>query len=301
MEKLILGIASALSIDAEELTALKDGEKWLDENDLAPKLAEIVKSQVSAAKDAQFKRGIREKESAVKRFLRNAGFANEAKLEGDALLEAYTDHVKGSFEPGETGKEPAKMTREELLKLPEVKTLLVETKQQAGTQFEALKSEYEQAQTKWKRERVADIAKVKLPAYLKAANVNLEVPGVADGEEKRVKAIMSMLDIGEIGLDDKGELIFLDSDGTPKLNDYGKPLDLKKHVAEVGESLFGIRKIDPGKGGANPHQGQRPGGTDPKVFTFENQAAFDSAFMNETDASKRSQMLKDFKTQAAAE
>jgi len=301
MEKLILGIANALSIGSEELADLKNGETWLDENEVSAKFAEIVKGQVTAAKDAQFKRGIREKESAVKRFLRNAGFANEAKLEGDALLEAYTDHVKGSFEPGEPGKEPTKMTREDLLKLPEVKNLLVETKQQVGKEFEAFKAESEQVISKMKRERVGDIARVRIPAILEAANVNLEVAGVANSKETRIKAVMAMLDGGEIGLDDKGDLVFLDADGSPKSDDYGKPFDLKKHVARIGEDLFGVRKIDPGKGGADPRNGQKPGGSDPKVYTFENQAAFDSAFMTETEPAKRAQMLKDFKTQAATD
>lgn len=302
MDKLILGIASALSIDAEELASLKDGEKWLDESALTEKFSEIVKAQVTAAKDAQFKRGFREKESAVKRFLRNAGFSEVGKLEGDGLLEAYTEHVKTTVEaPENGGKDPHKMTREELAKLPEVKALTLEAKQQAGQQYEALKGEFEQAQTKWKRSRVEDVANAKVPNYLKSANINLEVPGSAEGESKRVRAILSMLNFGELDVDKDGELIFVDQDGQPKVNDFGKPIDAKKHIAEIGADLFGIRKIDPSKGGVNPIIGQKPGGSDPKVFTFGgDQKAFDASFMTESDPAKRAQMLKDFKTEKEA-
>lgn len=303
MDKIIGAIASALNLDATELTAeLKDGENWLEAGKLAETLSSKISAQVKAAKEAQYKRGIRERAKAVESFLSKSGFTNPDKLEGDALLEAYTEHLKASAEPdpAHAGKEPAKMTREELAKLAEVKALITEAKQQAGAQIEALKSQYESDRANWQRERVLDVVQSKLPAYLKAANVNLEVPGAADGEEKRIKAIAALLPTGEIGLNEKGEPIFLDADGQPKTDDFGKPLDFKKHVTELGANLFGIRKVDPSKSGIAPQTGQKPGPNDQRVYTFANKEAFDSQFLVESDPAKRTQMFKDFQAQLAA-
>jgi len=190
------------------------------------------------------------------------------------------------------------MTREDLAKLPEVKALVTEAKQQAGQQIEALKSQYDTDRAKWQKERVLDVAQAKLPAYLKAANINLEVPGTTDGEEKRIKAIMSMLPTNELGLNEKGELVFMDSDGQPKTDDFGKPLDFKKHVTDLGANLFGVRKVDPSKSGIAPQNGQKPGANDSRVYSFENKEAFDKAILVESDPAKRAQMFKDYKTAA---
>lgn len=302
-DKIIGAIASALNLDATELTAdLKEGDNWLEAGKLADTLSAKISTQVKAAKEAQYKRGIRERAKSVENYLSKSGFVNSDKLEGDALLEAYTDHLKSSSEPdpAHTGKEPAKMTKEDLAKLPEVRALVTEAKQQAGQQIETLKAQYEGDRAKWQRDRVLDVAAAKLPTYLKAANVNLEVPGVADGEEKRLKAIMSMLPANELGLNDAGELVFVDADGLPKTDDFGKPMDVKKFVTDLGANLFGVRKFDPSKGGIDPKKGQMPGASAQPVYSFANKDAFSSAILIETDPAKRSQMLKDYQTATAA-
>jgi hypothetical protein len=300
-DKIIGAIASALNLDATELTAdLKEGENWLEAGKLSETLFAKISAQVKAAKEAQYKRGIRERAKSVESFLSKSGFVNAEKLEGDALLEAYTEHLKASADTdtAHAGKEPAKMSKDDLAKLPEVKALVNEAKQQAGQQIETLKTQYDTDRTKWQRDRILDVAQAKLPAYLKAANINLEVPGVADGEEKRIKAIMSMLPTGDMGLNEKGELVFMDSDGQPKTDDFGKPLDFKKHVTELGANLFGIRKVDPSKSGVAPQNGQKPGANDQRVYSFADKDAFSAAILVEADPAKRSKMLKDFQTAA---
>ena len=61
MEKIFTALASALNLDAEEFNAaLRDGDKWLTDEQLADKIGEAARTQVKAAKEAQLKRGKRE-------------------------------------------------------------------------------------------------------------------------------------------------------------------------------------------------------------------------------------------------
>lgn len=299
-EKIIGALASALNLDATELFAeLKDGDKWAE--NATELLSGKISAQVKAAKEAQYKRGIREKGKAVEQYLRGKGFDNAEKLEGEALLEAAFEFLtpKGG-NSGQSG-EPAKMTKEDLLKLPEVKALIDEGKKQAGSQFEALKAEYDAAKTTWQTMRIKDLSAAQLPSYLDEAKVILDVPGSQGTKEKRVQAIAALIDWSKVSLNEKNQLIFIDEQGQPATDDFGKPLDFKKHVVGIAAEIYGVHKTDSSKGGAAPGgKPSNPGNTRADKYAFTDSKAFQEALFSEPDVSKRAQMRQDWKEQSEA-
>lgn len=300
MEKIIGAVASALSLDAVELSAeLKDGEKWLEEEKLAEILSAKVSAQVKAAKEAQRLRGIREKGKAVEQFLSKQGFSNPDKLEGDALLEAYSDYLKASHE-GEGGKDPRAMSREDLAKLPDVKALVVDAQKAAGAKYEQLSAQFEAEKKSWQSQRVQDLGAARLPEILEEAKVVLDIKGSEGSRAARIKAVSSMIDWGSVGIDANGGLVFIDSDGQPKTDDFGKPVDFKKHVVGLASGIYGVHLADPKKGGAAPaggQSGQGGGGTYQRTHSFNDAADFNARYMVETNVSTRASMLKDWKVQ----
>lgn len=289
IEKIFGAIASALHLDASEFTAaLKDGEDWLAEPELTAKIGESIATQVKAAKEQQLKRGTRESWSAVEKWVKAQGFTPEDDIKGTALLEAYQEHLKGSVSGAEG------QSKEDLVKNPLVKQIIAEAKGEIGKKYEALQSEFDQYKKQEQQSRVAEVAKRKLVEFLDEGKVILDVPGV--NKQQRIDAVARFLDFGQIGLDKDGNPSFLDQDGNPKLDDYGRPVDFKKHVVSIGENLFGIQKQDPGKGGASlpGGNGAAASGEYKPTYRFANAQEYDAAKFSEPDPAKRAQMAKDY-------
>ena len=111
-DKILGAIASALQIDASELSAaLKDGEAFLPDDQLAEKLKDVAAERLKAAKDAQHKRGQREIGDSIEKWAKAKGFSNDEKLKGTALLDAVFDTVDSK---APEGNDPTKFTKEEL-------------------------------------------------------------------------------------------------------------------------------------------------------------------------------------------
>lgn len=295
----ILGvIASALHLDANELeTALKDGDDWQSDEVIADKLRETISGQVKAAKDAQLKRGTRESWAAVEKWVKAQGFQPEGDIKGTEMLEAFADHLKGSAS-GVDGQD-----KDALAKNPLVKQLMSEAKAEVGKKYEALQADFDGYKRNVQREKVSEVAKSRMAQYLEEGKVLLEVPGAQVSKQQRIEAVSKFLNLDEVGLDDKGNPVFVDPDGNVKTDDFGKPIDFKKHVVTIGEQLYGIVKQDPGKSGGNPNPGAGSGaaGDYKPVYRFANSAEYDAAKFSEPDAAKRAQMAKDYQYQQQSE
>lgn len=292
--KIIGVIASTLHLDATELTAaLKDGENWISDEEFADKVRETITGQVKAAKDAQLKRGTRESWTAVEKWIKAQGFAPDGELKGTDLLDAFTDHLKAQAPEG--GK-PGEMAKDELAKLPAVKALINEGKAEVGKRFETLQTDFDNYKKQSAKAQVSEVVKRRLTEFLEEGKVLLEVQGSNVSKTQRIEAVSKFLNFDEIGLNEKGDPIFVDAENQPKTDDYGKPVDFKKHVIGIGEQIFGIQKQDPGKGGANPPQGggTQGGGDYKPTYSFASQAEYDKQKLSEPDAAKRAQMAKDY-------
>ncbi len=136
-----------------------------------------------------------------------------------------------------------------------------------------------------------------IPDILLSANVILDVPNGARRED-RIKAVIQLINTGELGLNDKGEIVFVDETGAPRADDFGKPIDFKKKVVEIGTSLFGVQKQDPAKGGANPPANTGGGNGEYKpMYRFADANEYSKMWGSEPDAAKRAQMTSDFNHQ----
>lgn len=261
MEKTILGIASALKLDAPAFVAtLKDSDgKWIADDEMAEKFEAIIQERFAAARTTNKKAFQGEYNTLLQKFVKGRGFDNVDNLSGKELLEAYAAWADESQPAGADGRKAAEMTLDELAKTPVGKQLIAKSKEEAGKAYQQLQGEYESAKKKWTTERVSDVAKRRMLEHLEEAKVMLEVQGSTVSRAKRVEAISSLLNFSELGLNEKGEPVFVDADGNPKTDEFGKPIDFKKHVVGLGSELYGIVKQDPNKGGANPPQ-SGPGG-----------------------------------------
>jgi hypothetical protein len=298
MEKIFQALASALNLDVEEFTAaLRDGDKWLTDEQLADKIGEAARAQVKAAKEAQLKRGKRETMLQVERWMKAQGFENPDKLQGDELLEAYAEHWKAQAPAGDPsadgGKKPGEMSREDLAKLPAVKELMAEAVKGAASKYDAVKAEFEAYQKKTTVERIASVAKQTAAQILEENRAILEVPGSDITKAQRLDAFYRFLNFEGMQIDEKGAVVLLDPNGDPLVNDMGKPVSFKDKVLEINKSLYGFHTQDPNKGGANPpaNGGQKPGEWKPSI-TFADQAAYDNFYRSETDAKKRAEGAK---------
>lgn len=241
-EKVIGAIASALHTDATELTAaLRDGEKWLAEDELAEVIGQKVSEQVRAAKEEQRKRGQKEVWTSVEKKLRAQGFENQDKLQGVALLDTFFDNFKTE---GETdGKKPVEMSDLELAKLPAVRNLIAKAKVDAGREFETVKTELEQRAMKAETTQKDLVVGDEMLRLLEAAKINLG--DNAETRSARLRMVKSQVPLERIKVED-GKMTFVDAEGFEA--------DFKKFVLDIAQPAYGIVKQDPTKAGANPPQ-----------------------------------------------
>ncbi len=303
MEKVFTALASALNLDAEEFNAaLRDGDKWLTDEQLADKIGEAARTQVKAAKEAQLKRGKRETMLSVERWMKAQGFENTDGLQGNELLEAYAEHQKAQSAPtgdgADGGKKPGEMSREDLAKLPTVKELMAEAVKTAAAKYEAVNAEFEQYKKKTTVERIAATAKQTAAQILEENRAILEVPGSDITKAQRLEAFYRFLDFDKMQVDDKGNVVLLDANGDPLVNDMGKAISYKDKVLEINKTLYGFHTQDPNKGGANPpaNGAQKPAEWKPSI-TFTDQAAYDNFYRTETDPAKRAEGVKSWRFQ----
>lgn len=297
MDKLFEVLADLLGLDSVEfIAALKDGDKFLEGDKLTDKVRDIVQGRIKSAKDEQHKRGKREQDEAVARWIKSQGFANPDGLKGQALIEAFADWKTAQAAEGDEDgkKKPAEMSEEELAKLPAVKTLLGKRLQAADAKFTDLTKQFDDFKMKAQRQSVEAVGQRRAAEILEAKGAILEVAGAGITKEQRLKAFFRLLDWGKMGLNEKGDdVVLLNDDGEPLKDDFGKAVTFESLVIGEAKPIFGFQKIDPTK--RSPSPGQKPGdkGGERQRMSFDSDAAFDDYIASEPDPEKRLQAQED--------
>lgn len=281
MDKLIEAFASAFQLDAETISTLKDENgEWLPESDLAPKIQTVAKDRIGKYGQEKVNEGIRRQAQTFEKWMKGKGFDNADALKGEALWTAFAEHIEGSVEP-----QPGELTAETAKKHPIVKQLVADELKAARDANEAQKREFEAYKGQVEREKTQEVVRREALAALESNKIRLSV----DGTDKtaRQEAILMMLQNEKVGIDPETKKpVLLNDDGEPKRDEWGKPFDFAKHVASIGEKMFGKDDFDPSKGSPSPkNEGQGQG----LKLTFVNQAAFDAWLSSETDGAKRMQ------------
>lgn len=300
-EQLLKAIAVAFKINADEwIATLKDGDDWLSDEQIGTEVSKLITEKVTAAKKQSRASGQGEQNAKVLKAVKAAGYENPDNLQGDELISAFIVWKDEQVAPP-TGDTPAdQMDKETLLKLPIVKTLILEAKQESGkgneklkADFEAYKLEVERERAKNREERALDIAKLRNAESLRKGNVVLKVDGIS--EEERIEAVMDRIRLREkIGLDSKGEPIFLGEDGEQRKDEFGNLIPFSEIVVSYGKAMFGIAKQDQNHEGANPpaNSGQGQNGAYVPKYRLANIADYDEKYMQTSDPAERLEIAK---------
>ncbi len=310
-DKLYKAIAVAFKINPDEFIAtLKDGDDWLSEDAISDKVTELVSTKVTAAKTDSRKSGQAEQNAKILKIVKASGFENIDNLQGSELLTAFTAWKDEQIVPPAGDTPVDQMDKETLLKLPIVKSLVLEAKQESGRgveavkqQFDAYKAQVEQDNVKRERERAINVAERHTEEAARKGNIVLKVEGV--DEKVRLKSIFDVIRLNEsIGLDAKGLPIVLGEDGEQKKDDYGNPIPFSDIVVSYGKGMYGVSAIPQTHEGANPPiNAGVPGSKDyvPKyrLGTIED---YDKKYMETSDPSERLEInrSKQFHAEKAA-
>ena len=313
-EILYKGIAAALKIDPEELIAkLKiDGGEWLPESDIAKRLVSELTTAATAATEAAAeiarRKGQSEETNRLKRLVKKSGFENPDNLIGDALFEAYDAwRLESASGQPPSATPPDQWTREELEKLPIVKTLKLEAVQAGAQKFEALKKEYDAKQAEFEQfkhgvveSKTKSIARKRFEAALEKGNVVLHVEGMDIDRNERVDAAFDRFWAKhKIALNKNDDPIFLDDDGEEKTDKaFGKTLDFDEISVSIAKPMYGISAQNPNHAGSGVQQSSngKPAGYTP-TMRFDNQEQYATYVMNEADPGKRAEATKSWQHQ----
>lgn len=284
MEEILKAIASGLKLDADQFLAdFKNGEGFISEKDAAEKLAAFIPEKVKAANETAKKVGRSEVNKRFSRLIKDSGFENPEALEGEPLFTAFLEwkgegqHIDG---------EPGKLSKEELLKLPVVKSIVQEVTAKAGERFATEKAEWEKKVKAAENTRKGILLDKTLLSVLEKGKVNLgDTP-----EQKAVRLdfLKSRVNLDRVEIGEGDAIKFLGEDGYEA--------DFEKEFLPVAQTAFGIVTQDKNKGGSGA-QGSGAGagsGKHTPTYTFATQKDFSDAMLKETDPQKRGAMANDW-------
>jgi hypothetical protein len=302
-EELLKAIASAFKINADEwIATLKDGDDWLSEDVIKGEVSKLISEKVTAAKTQSRKSGQAEQNAKVLKFVKTAGFENPDGLQGDELLTAFNAWKDEQTVPQTGDTPPDQMDKETLSKLPIVKSLILEARQESGKGNEALKAEFaqykaqvEQEKTKYQEEKILERLERYTGEAARNGKVTLKVDGLKNAETERISSIYDTLRLRhKVGLNQKGELIALGEDGNQLENGYGEPVPLSEIIVAIGEARYGLSTQDPTHEGANPPQNGSHGQNGAYVpkYRFKDQAEYDKFKMETVDGAERLEATK---------
>lgn len=315
-EILYKGVASALKLDADEwIASLKtDGGEWKSETEIAKsivaKFTEASTAATESVRDIAHRKGQSEMSTKFSKLIKNSGFENPDNLKGDEYFEAFAawKSEDASGQPP-TATPLDQWTRDDLEKLPIVKSLKLEAIQAGAQKFEALKNDYDAKQAEFEKfkhgvveGRVKEATKTKVREALKRGNVILSVEGLDIDPEERVQAVFERFwNREKVGLNADGNPIILNEDGDPKTDPaFGKPIDFDEIVVGVAKPMFGVSTQNPTHGGSGITQSSngngKPGAYTP-TMRFNSQQEKDTYVMNEPDPAKQLEAHKSWQHQ----
>lgn len=258
-EKLYKAIAVAFKINPDEFIAtLKDGDDWLSEDAISDKVTELVSTKVTAAKTDSRKSGQAEQNAKILKVVKLAGFENPDNLQGSELLTAFTAWKDEQIVPASGDTPTGEMDKETLLKLPIVKSLILEAKQESGKgnerlkqEFESYRAQVEQEKKAFEQERVWDISEKWIEQEARKAKINLKVEGSDISEQERLKSIVNIIRYTKkVGLNANKEPIFLGDDGEQLKDEFGNAIPFGETVLSVAKPLYGVQTQNPNHEGA---------------------------------------------------
>jgi len=283
-------LARLTSKDAGELETLvftQEGEEFR-QKDEAPKLiASLMSEKIKLNRDEQYSRGKRETMDAWERELRTRGIEASDDVKGYDLLDRLTALAQKSEQGGNRKAiTPDVLESDEAAQawLTEKASKLKATYEAQIQELNGKLSEVSQAATRGKVQKEA-------LEILEAAKWN-----AGDDEEtrqKRINAMLRLLDYDRVKVDDDGKIIVLDASGHALKDDTFNPVGFAEYVKNINP--FGYHRFDPDKGSPSPKHPAAGPNVAPKIVIR------DQAHYNELrqqagqiqDIAKRQERLKE--------
>lgn len=273
-ETFLKAVASGLKLDAAKFFAdFKNGDDWKTESEIAEQLADFISEKVKAANETARKTGRSESSGKVARLIKSSGFENPDGLQGDELLKSFLEwkdeqsqHIDG---------DPTKLSKEELLKVPQVRAIVSEVTAKAGEKFAAEKSEWEKKVKAAENTRKGMLLEKSLLSVLEKGKVNLgDTP---EQKSVRLDFLKSRVNLDRIEIGDGDALKFLDESGYES--------DFEKEVLPIAQTAFGIVTQDKNRGGSGAQGSGAAGangqaGTKVSIAAGTTQRDFDAQFMS---------------------
>lgn len=285
MEEILKAIASGLKLDAEQFLAdFKNGDDFITEKEVAAKLATFIPEKVKAANEGAKKVGRSEVQKRYSRLIKDSGFENPDALEGEAQFAAFLEWKDGQTQHIEG--EPAKLSKEELLKQPIVKSIVSEVKAKEREVFANEKAEWEKKVKAAENTRKGILLEKNLLTILEKGKVNLgETP---ETRAVRLDFLKSRVNLDRVEIGDGDALKFLGEDGYEA--------DFEKEFLPIAQTAFGVVTQDPKKGGSGAQGSGAQGGNGKHTptYTFATEADFSNSMLKETDPAKRGTMANDW-------
>ena len=313
-EILAKNVASVLNLDAEELIAqLKDsGGEFLPEEKVAKiivaKFSEASTAATKQAEEAARRKGQSEETKRLKRLVKSAGFDNPGNLIGDELFEAFVAFKDESAGGGSaTQGSIDSLSKEDLAKLPIVKSLIGEAVQAGAQKYESLKkdfdakaTEFEQFKSNVVESKTKSIARKRFEAALDKGGIILQVEGMDIDRNERVDAAFERFwNKNKIGLNKDDNPILLNEDGEERVDPaFGRPLDYDELAVMVAKPMYGVSTQNPNHGGSGVSQQQNGKSTAwTPTMRFNNAQDYENYVTNETDPKLRSEALRSWQHQ----
>lgn len=286
MEKILKAIASGLKLDAAKfISDFKNGDDFLTEDEIASKLEDFLPEKAQAANETSRMAGRTDVLSKFSKLISKSEFENPDGLKGEALMSAFVEwkqqaqHIEG---------DPAKLSKDDLLKLPIVKSIVQEVTAKAGEKFNTEKKALEDRVTLAENTRKGFLVEKQMLSYLEKAKVNLgDTP---EQKSLRLELLRSRIPLSKIEIGENDSVKLLGADGYET--------DFEKAVTDIAIPVFGVVTQDKNKGGSGA-QGSASGGNAGKTgptFTFASEGDFNTQFFKATPAD-RAVMLNDWTEQ----
>lgn len=288
MEEILKAIASGLKLDAEQFLAdFKNGDDFIPEKEVAAKLAAFIPDKVKAANDNSKKVGRSEVNDKLLKIIKKSDFEVPEGLQGDALLQSFLDW-KDEQAAGHTGDDPKAMTKDDLLRLPIVRSIVQEVTAKAGEKFTAEKKALEDRVTLAENTRKGFLVEKQMLGFLEKAKVNLgDTP---EQKSLRLELLRSRIPLSKIEIGENDSVKLLGADGYET--------DFEKAVTEIAIPVFGVVTQDKNKGGSGA-QGSATGGNAGKTgptFTFASEGDFNAQYFK-ASPTDRATMFNDWTEQ----
>lgn len=274
MEEILKAVASGLKLDPEQFIAdFKQGEDFISEKEAAAKLAAFIPDKVKAANETAKKVGRSEVQKRFSRLIKDSGFENPEALEGEPLFSAFVEW-KGESAAHIDG-DPTKLSKEELLKVPQVRAIVSDVTAKAGEKFAAEKSEWEKKVKAAENTRKGMLLEKNLLSVLEKGKVNLgDTP---EQKSVRLDFLKSRVNLDRIEIGEGDALKFLDESGYES--------DFEKEVLPIAQTAFGIVTQDKNRGGSGAQGSGAAGangqaGTKVSIAAGTTQRDFDAQFMS---------------------